>query len=90
MQPQHVTLGVAGLRDPQMQRWVELMARHVGQSSITFSIGFFSWINRQHIFIEEHPYAGMDFHGYPELSLPVNAQWSAIGKLFFTKMFFAF
>ena len=34
MQPQHVSLGVAGPRDPRMQRWVELMARHAGQSTI--------------------------------------------------------
>lgn len=44
IQPQHVTLGVAGPKDPQMQRWVELMARHVGQSSITFSTALFSWL----------------------------------------------
>ena len=31
MQPQHVSLGVAGPRYPRMQRWVELMARHAGQ-----------------------------------------------------------
>ena len=30
MQPQHVTLGVAGPRDPWMQRWAKLNARHVG------------------------------------------------------------
>ncbi len=45
MQPHHVRLGVAGPRDPQMQRWVELMSRHVGQSSITFSTASFSWID---------------------------------------------
>lgn len=58
------------------------MARHVGQSSITFSTTFFSWIDRQHIFIVEHPYVGMDFHGDLELSLLVGAQWGAIGKFF--------
>ena len=30
MQPKHVTLGVSNPRDPRMQRWVELMARHEG------------------------------------------------------------
>jgi len=64
-----------------------LIARHTGQSSITFSTAFISWIDRKHIVIEEHPYAGMDFRGDPELSLPVGAQWRAIGKLFFDQMF---
>ena len=44
MQPQHVTLVLAGPRDPRMQQWVELMARHVGQSSISFSTTLFSWL----------------------------------------------
>ena len=90
MQPQHVTLGVAGPGDLRMQRWVELIAIHVGQSSITFSIAFSSWLDRQHIVIEEHPYTGMHFHGDPELILPVGAQWGARGKLVFGQMFLIF
>lgn len=30
MQPQHILLGVPRPRDPWVQRWVDLMARHVG------------------------------------------------------------
>ena len=45
MQPQHVSLGVAGPRDPHMQRWVELMAQHADQSTIIFSTAFFSWLD---------------------------------------------
>jgi len=41
MQPQLVSLGVYGPRDPRMQRWIDLMARHVGQSLISFSPAFF-------------------------------------------------
>ena len=40
---QHVTLSMCGPRDPQMQRWVELMSIHAGQSTIIFSISFFTW-----------------------------------------------
>jgi len=87
MQPHHVTLGVASPRDPRMQRWVELMARHAGLSSITFSTAFFSWLDRQQIFIKEHPYTRMDFRGDLDLSLFVGAQRGAIGKLFLTKFF---
>lgn len=73
MQPHRVALGVAGPRDPQMQRWVELMSRHDGQSLITFTTTFFIWIDQQYIFIKEHPYSRMDFHGDRELSLLVGA-----------------
>ena len=63
------------------------MARHAGQSIIIFSTAFFIWIDRQHIVIEEHPYSGMDFRGYPDLILPVGAQWGSIGKLFDQSVF---
>lgn len=66
------------------------MASHAGESSITFSTTFFSWLDRQHIFIEENPYTGMDFHGDPKLSLLVGAQCNAIGKKKFDQMFLDF
>lgn len=65
------------------------MARHAGQSTIIFSTASFSWLDRQDIFIEEHPYSRIIFHGDPNLILPVGAQWGAIGK-FLTKMFLIF
>ena len=46
MQPQHVTLDIYSPRDPRMQRWVELMGRHAGQSTIVFSTTFFTWFWR--------------------------------------------
>ena len=58
----------------------------VSQQS-SFSTAFFSWLDRQHIVIEEHPYSGMDFRGDPDLILPVGAQWGAIGKLFDQNVF---
>ena len=81
MQPQHNSLGVPGPRDPQMQRWVDLVARHAGQSLISFSSTFFEWFDCQEMVFMEYPYAGMDFRGDPDLVLPVAAQWGAIGKL---------
>jgi len=53
-----------------------------GQSSISFPIAFFSCLLQKHIVIEEHPYAGMDYHGDLDSRLPVGAQWGATGKLF--------
>ena len=61
MQPQHVTLGVSNLRDPRMQRWVELMGRHAGQSTIVFSTVFFAWFKRQVFAIDEYAYTSVDF-----------------------------
>jgi len=61
MQPQHISLGVPGPRDPQMQWWVDIMARHAGQSLISFSFTFFEWFNHQEMAFTEYPYAGMDF-----------------------------
>ena len=46
MQPHHVTLDVSNPRDPWMQRWVEPMGRHAGQSTIVFSTTFFAWFWR--------------------------------------------
>lgn len=88
MQPQHVTLGLASPRDPHMQQWIELMARHVGHKLISFSTAFFSWPRRNNIFIEDHPYVGMDFHRDLDLILLDDAQWGAIGKIL--TMFFIF
>ena len=73
MQPQHVTLGVPNPRDPRMHRWVELMARHVGQSSIVFLTAFFAWFRRQVIAIDDYAYAGVDFRGDLDLALPEGA-----------------
>ena len=65
-----------------MQRWVDHMSRHAGQSQISFSDTFFGWFDRQEMVYSEHPYAGMDFRGDPDLVLPAGEQWGAIGKFF--------
>lgn len=89
MQPQHVMLGISNPRDPRMKRWVELMARHVGQLTIVFSTAFFAWFRRKIIAIDDYAYASVDFRGDLDLVLLEGAQWGAIGKNFFT-MFFLF
>ena len=81
MQPQYVSLGLPPPTEPRMQRWVDLMARHVGQSQVSFSDTFFEWFNRQEIFFSEYPYAGMDFWGDPDLVLPAGEQWGVMGKM---------
>ncbi len=56
------------------------MAKHVGQSQISFSDAFFEWFNRQQIVYAKYPYVGMDFRGDPDLVLLVGEQWGVIGK----------
>jgi len=67
-----------------MQRWVDHMSRHAGQSQISFSATFFGWFDCQEMFLSESPYVGMDFRGDPDLALPDGEQWGAIGTLFLT------
>ena len=65
-----------------MQRWVDLMARHAGQSQVSFSNTFFEWFNRQEMVFSGYPYAGMDFRGDLDLVLTAGEQWGVIGKFF--------
>ena len=64
-----------------MQRWVDLMARNVGQSQISFSDAFFEWFDRQEMVFAKYPYVGMDFRGDPDLALQAGKQWSVMGKM---------
>ena len=89
MQPQHVTLDVSNPTDPQMQRWVELMRKHAGQSTIVFLTAFFTRFWRKFVTIYEYAYTSVDFRGDPDLALPEGAQWGAMGKNVLT-MFFDF
>lgn len=81
MQPQKISLGVPILRKARMQRWVDLMARHAGQSHVSFSSIFFECFDCQKMVFAEYPYVWMDFQGDQNLALPVGEQWSAIGKM---------
>ena len=65
-----------------MQRWVDHMSRHAGQSHISFYDTLFGWFDRQEMVYSNYPYAGMDFRGDPDLVLPAGEQWGAIGKFF--------
>ena len=80
MQPQYISLGLPPLTEPRMQRWVDLMARHAGQSQVSFSDTFFEWFNCEEMVFFKYPYAGMDFRGDPNLVLPAGKQWGVIGK----------
>lgn len=36
---------------------------------------FCEWLERHTIFVEDWPYAGMDFRGDPNMQLPPSEQW---------------
>ena len=38
------------------------------------------WLECQMIFIQDWPYAGMDFRGDPDMQLPAGEQWDDGGK----------
>jgi hypothetical protein len=86
---QHVEWGIPTPQDPQMKRWVDLMARHGGVPTITYGPAFFQWLRDQLVMIEDYAYVRTDFHGDPDLALPEGSQWGDIGKKeFFIICFF--
>lgn len=56
------------------------MARHAGQSQVSFSDTFLEWFNCQEMVFSEYSYAGMDFWGDLDLVLSAGEQWGVIGK----------
>ena len=51
-----------------------------GRVANPYSSYFFPWWQRQIIAIDEYHYAGIDFHGDPDMPLPQGASYSDIGK----------
>jgi len=49
---------------------------------MTFDDEFFAWWDQQDFAVDDYPYARMDFQGDPDLVLPPNVAWGAIGKNF--------
>lgn len=62
-----------------MRRWINLMSQHAGLSMINFSPTFFRRLHKKFIMIDNYPYAGMHFHGDPELMLLEGEKLGAIG-----------
>jgi hypothetical protein len=56
------------------------MTRHVTGPIVRYDDRFFDSLQGQVLMIEDYPYAGLEFHGDPDLSLPEDAQWGDIGK----------
>jgi len=65
----HVDWGVSAPHDPQMKRWVDMMAHHGDVPIITYLHVFFQWLRDQLVMIEDYAYARTKFHGDPDLEL---------------------
>jgi hypothetical protein len=63
-----------------MKRWVDLMTRHGGGPILCYNDNFFKWMKKQLIMVEEYAYKGMDFQGDPDIILPMEYQWNAVGR----------
>jgi hypothetical protein len=68
------------------------MRRQGGGRVVTpYNDDFFFWWGRQIIALDDYPYAGIDFIGDPDMSLPLGATYGAIGKQCFLYIsFFVF
>jgi len=74
MQSQYIPLGLPPPTELRMQRLVDHMSRHAGQSQVSFSDTFFGWFDRQEMVLSKYPYVGMDFRGFGTVS------WRAVGR----------
>lgn len=79
--PQHVAADHGRVQEPRMVRWVALMACHSeGGEIVRFPLAYFRWLENQILVIEDFPYAGMDYRGDRDMSLPPGAQWDESSK----------
>lgn len=56
------------------------MPRGGGGQLVSQGTLFREWLERQVIFIEDWSYVGMDFHGDPDMQLPLGEQYDDGGK----------
>jgi hypothetical protein len=61
-----------------------------GRVSTPYNDVFFLWWWRQIISMDDYPYAGINFRGDPDMSLPPRASYGAIGKKKFTNFIFLY
>ena len=69
------------VRDPTQQHWANIMRRlGGGRVANPYPMDFFSCWRRKIIAIDDYPYAGIDFHGDPNMPLPTGEAYGDIGK----------
>jgi hypothetical protein len=63
-----------------MERWTSLSPRLVSESEFHFTCDFFAWLRWQFLWIEDFPYADVDFCRSMDLILPEGEDWDESGK----------
>jgi hypothetical protein len=79
MQPQ-IALAVRPVGEPRMEWWTSLSPRLVAESEFHFTGDFFTWLRRQYLWIEDFPYAKVEFCRSMDLILPVGEDWDVSGE----------
>ena len=69
------------LREPWMARWTRLWYRLGGGPARHYHEDFFNWWARLTFCVDEYCYTRMDYHGDPDLPLPVGSLWGDIGMI---------
>ena len=66
---------------PGQQHWVDAMHRlGGGRVSNPYLADFFPWQRWQIVAINDYPYVGIDFRGYPNMPLPPGLEYGDIGN----------
>ena len=75
-------MAVDAPRTPQetrATRWARIMPRGGGGRPHSWGAFFRDWLDQQEIFVQDWPYAGLDFRNDPDLVLPPGEQWDDAG-----------
>ena len=70
LQLQDMDLDLPRPRETRATRWAHVMPRGGGGRLVSWGALFLEWLECQTIFVEDWPYAGMDFRGDPDMQLP--------------------
>jgi hypothetical protein len=66
--------------EPRMERWTSLSPRLVSESDFRFTGNFFAWLRQKYLWIEDFPYANVEFRGSMDLILSEGEDWDKSGK----------
>lgn len=80
LQLQDMALDLPRPHETRATRWAHVMARGGGRRPVSWGTLFREWLECLVIFIEDWPYASMDFHRDPDMQLPTGEQLDDGGK----------
>jgi hypothetical protein len=71
---------LCGPRDPSMAWWTEVMRwQGGGRVPTPYNNDFLFWWRQQVISLDDYPYTGINFRGYPGMPLPPGSTYRDIG-----------